>query len=82
MTTTKLKTNLHALIDKTNNINLLNVIHTIISKFAGSKNANVVLSASEKKAVDEALKSVKNGGTHSHEKVMARMRKKYPSLVK
>jgi len=77
-----LKSDLHTLIDKINDNKMLNAVHLIVSRFTASKGATVVLSAPEKKAIDEALKSVKEGRTNSHEKVMARMKKKYPSLVK
>jgi predicted transcriptional regulator len=38
------------------------------------------LTASEKKAVNKALKSIKAGKVSSHEKVMAEMKKRYPFL--
>ena len=38
------------------------------------------LTASEKKAVDEALKSIKAGKVLSHEQVMADMKKRYPFI--
>ena len=39
-----------------------------------------LLSLSQKKAIDEALKDVANGNVHSHEAVMAQTRERYPHL--
>jgi hypothetical protein len=82
MSTTELKYSIHELVESINDNKALKIIHTILSKLSNSKDTLTVLSAAEKKAVDEALKSVKAGKVHSHEKVMADMKKKYPTLIK
>jgi len=80
MSTSELKLSLYQLIDSTENSNVLKAIHTFLSKFKTKK--NVTLTKEEKKAVDEALKSILNGNVKSHEEVMAKMKKKYPALIK
>ena len=83
MSTTELKSALNALINKTNDSSTLNEIHKSISTIIKRKKTSTLkLSASEKKAVDESIESVKKGNVYSHDKVMAEMKKKYPSLHK
>ena len=83
MSTAELKYSIHELVENINDNKSLKVIYNVLSKFSGEESNHItVLSAAEKKAVDEALKSVKKGRVHSHEKVMAGMKKKYPSLIK
>jgi hypothetical protein len=52
---------------------------TFIDSIKNSRN-RMSLTVLEKKAVDEALKSIKTGNVYSHEKVMADMKKRYPFL--
>jgi predicted transcriptional regulator len=82
MSTTELKSDIHTLVDKTNDSNVLNIIYAILARLKRSKSESVTLTASERKAVDEALSSIKKGKTYPHSKVMADMQKKYPSLIK
>lgn len=82
MSTAELKTDIHTLIDNTNDNNLLKIIYKILSGGKGNKTITVKLSSSEKKAVDAAIKSVEKGTKFPHSKVMEEMKKKYPSLVK
>jgi len=82
MSTAELKSSIHTLVDGINDNAALKIIYTILSKFKGQKNVRIILSAAEKKAVDQALHSVKKGNVHSHEKVIADMKKRYPSLIK
>jgi len=77
-----LKADVHELIDRINDSSILSLLHAIATRFIDTKEPTITLTAAEKKAVDAALKSVKAGRTHSHENVMARMRKKHPALVK
>jgi hypothetical protein len=41
---------------------------------------SISLTLSEKKAINEALKSIKAGKVYRHEKVMAAMKKRYPFI--
>jgi predicted transcriptional regulator len=80
MSTSELKVSLHQLIDSTENNTLLKTIHAFLSKFKAKK--SVTLTKEEKKVVDEVLKSIMNGNVTSHEEVMAKMKQKYPTLIK
>jgi hypothetical protein len=82
MSTTELKSNIHTLIENTDDSGVLSLIYSILSKFKKSRNETVILSASEKKAIDEGLLSIKNGKVRSHAKVMADMKRRFPSLIK
>jgi hypothetical protein len=82
MKATELKSDIHSLVDSTNDSTILNLIYSILSKFKRATRNTVILTDMEKKAIDKALKSVKSGNVIDHEKVMAEMKKKYPSLVK
>jgi len=82
MGTTELKSNLHILIDNTNDSSVLNLMYSILSKFKKSKSESVTLSAAEKKAIDEGLLSIKNGKVYSHKEVMAEMKKRFPDFIK
>lgn len=82
MSTAELKSNIHTLIDKTNDSDMLNIIYTILSGLKKQKKTAIKLTTAEKKAVDEALVSVKKGRIYPHSKVMQDMKKKYPTLVK
>lgn len=82
MSTSELKSDIHILVNNTNDSRVLGIIYALLSRSKKSKNAGVKLSAAEKRAVDEALKSVKKGITFNHDKVMEEMQKKYPSLIK
>jgi hypothetical protein len=42
--------------------------------------ATIILSATEKKAADKAIKSLEKGKKSSHEVVMGRMKNKFPQL--
>lgn len=82
MSTAELKTDIHTLVDNTNDNNVLKIIYKILSGGKENKTTTVKLSSSEKKAVDAAIKSVEKGIKFPHSKVMEEMKKKYPSLVK
>jgi predicted transcriptional regulator len=82
MSTTELKSNLHTLIENTNDSSVLNLIYSILSKLKKNTHETIVLTAAEKKAIDEGLLSIKTGKIRSHAKVMADMKKKFPSLIK
>ena len=82
MVTTELKSNIFMLIENTNDSSVLNLIYSILSEFKKSTHVDVILTANEKKAVDEGLLSVKNGKVRSHAKVMDDMKKRFPSLIK
>lgn len=82
MSTAELKSNIHELVEGINDNKALKIVYAVLSKFSSKDNDVMVLSAAEKKAVDEALSSVKKGKLHSHTDVMAEMKKKYPSLIK
>lgn len=82
MSTAELKTDIHTLIDKTNDNNVLKIIYKILSGRKEDTATTVRLSSPEKKAIDAAIKSVKKGIKIPHIKVMEEMKKKYPSLHK
>jgi len=82
MSAAELKSLIHILVDNTYDNGVLTIIHKILSGSKRSKGMTIKLSASEKKAVDVALKSVKKGITFSHNEVMEEMKRKYPSLIK
>jgi len=82
MSTAELKTDIHTLIDNTNDNNVLKIIYKILSGKKGDKTTTVKLSSSEKKAVDKAIESVEKGIKFPHTKVMEEIKKKYPSLIK
>jgi len=82
MSTAELKSDIHLLLENTTDKDVLSIIYGILSKSKKGVKDTVSLSASEKKAVDEALNSIKVGNVFSHEKVMADMKKRYPTLIK
>lgn len=83
MSIAELKTTLNAIISGTNDSSMFNEIYESISKVINRKNTPAIkLSAAEKKAADKALLSVKKRKVSSLEKVMAKMKKKYPALIK
>ena len=82
MSTAELKSDIHLLLENTTDKDILNIIFGILSKSKKGGKEAISLNAFEKKAVDEALKSIKAGKVYSHEKIMADMKKRYPSLIK
>jgi len=82
MSTAELKSNIHTLVENTSDGNVLSIIYTILSGLKKQKKSSITLTASEKKAADEALNSVKKGNIYPHAKVMEDMKKKYPSIIK
>ena len=81
MGTTKLKSSLHKLIDKVEDNTILNAVYSILNEVVSSR-STTTLTPLEKKAVDDALKSVKRGDTFANKDVMAEMKRKYPKLVR
>lgn len=47
-----------------------------------SKTNRLSVSETERQAIRKGMKDVKEGNTHTHEQVMAKMRRKYPNLIK
>jgi hypothetical protein len=80
MSTAELKSTLHRLIDRTDDSTILSSMYAFYSKLIGK--ATITLTNAEKKAVDQALKSIQNSNSSSHEQVMAEMKQKYPGLLK
>lgn len=62
METIKLKTNLHSLIDKIEDTELLEQLNKILNNSLGNENVSWnSLSKEEKKSIEEGLRQLKNG---------------------
>lgn len=59
---------------------IINEVFNKIHSYIDDKNDD--LSEELKAALDQGLESLEQGKSSSHEDVMARMKKKYPSLIK
>lgn len=76
MSSSELKSNLHELIDGINDDSILKAVYEILN----NRNQESDISEAEKNAIEEGLRSIKEGRTISHETVMSELRKKYPFL--
>jgi predicted transcriptional regulator len=63
--------------DKTIIEKLSNILNEEVSKIK-----RIPVSKSERQAIREGMKDIEEGNTHTHEQVMAKMREKYPNLIK
>ena len=81
MNTAELKADLHNLIEKTDDISILEALRTLLRKQFASDKAKTdfwdELPETVKKEIDEALKDSKAGNVYTHEEVTREMKKKY-----
>jgi hypothetical protein len=78
-TITATKEQLHRLIDRVEDADLLELYLQLLLKHSGQ--ATYEPTAEEISAVEEGLESVKQYGTVSHEEAVKRLRDKYPNLL-
>lgn len=77
MNTIELKSDLHNLIDKVNDISILNALKVILSKQVNDGDFWDDLPLSVKQSIDESIKQSERGETVSHEEVMKDVKLKY-----
>lgn len=77
MTALELKSDLHILIDKVNDVGLLNKIKMVLSKQVNDSDFWDELPEKVKKSIEISLKQADSDEIVSHEKVIHEMREKY-----
>ena len=79
MNVVELKSDLHKLIDKINDTNILNAIKVILSKQAKESESDWwdELSEEERKSIEIGLAEADRGEVRPHEEVMEEIREKY-----
>ncbi len=77
MNTIELKTDLHNLIDKINDVNILNAIKVLLSKKTKEFDWYDELDSEQKKSIEQGLNELDNGEGIPNESVMAEVRKLY-----
>lgn len=79
MTTIEIKSDLHKLIDKTEDINVLKSILLILKKIVTKENVDFwdLISEEEKAEIEKGLLEIKKGELISNEDVLREVREKY-----
>jgi predicted transcriptional regulator len=77
MNTIELKTDLHNLIDKINDVNILNAIKVLLSKKTKEFDWYDELDSEQKKSIEQGLNELDNGEGIPNESIMAEVRKLY-----
>ncbi len=77
MNTIELKTDLHNLIDKINDVNILNAIKVLLSKKTKEFDWYDELDSEQKKSIEQGLNELDNGEGIPNESVMEEVRKLY-----
>ena len=80
MTTVKIKSNLHKIIDSIEDHSILNAVYSILSKVKTKKSEIDFwdeLSEEEKASIEEGLSQIKKGQIYSHEEVMKEIAAKF-----
>ncbi len=77
MNTIELKTDLHNLIDKINDVNILNAIKVLLSKKTKEFDWYDELDSEQKKSIEQGLNELDNGEGIPNESVMAEVGKLY-----
>lgn len=75
MNTLELKSDVHTLIDKINDINILNAIKTLLSKQVAEADFWNELPLNAQESILKGIKQAENGETKSHEEVMGKYQK-------
>lgn len=82
MSTAELKSNLHKLIEDTDDPEKLKTTFNILSEDNDDKDLWDALSDEEKAAITEGLDDIENGRVYTHEEVKKQMKVKFPYLFK
>ena len=72
---TDIKSDLHALIDKTNDVQVLEAIKVLLHNKTGEPDFWEMLPQYQKESIERGLEQAKSGETKSHEEVMKKYEK-------
>ncbi len=76
MSTADLKSHLHQLIDGITDNSVLQAVHTLLSKTTNNSDWWDELSIESKETIEEGLKDIKNGNTHTSKDVSRSIRQR------
>jgi len=77
MNTVEIKTDLHQLIDKINDVSILNAVKVLLSKGEAETDWWDEISAEERHAIEQGLAEADRGEVIPHEEVMKQVKAKY-----